>query len=80
MAACYIQHFTVSGAGTFPFDMLRYDGCHPYSGDDVAALGSREIRSIRLSRHVEHKAVAPTHERWRLFGWTVQPGSVNTFR
>lgn len=29
--------FQVEGTGEFPYDMLRFDGCHPEGGVDTAA-------------------------------------------
>lgn len=58
--------FVVSGRGAFPFDMLRYDRCYPYTSADVARLttetGQREITLIG-------EAITP--ERWSSFLWRV---------
>lgn len=70
--------FTVTGSGSFPFDMLRYDSCYPTSGLDVTSMTfdpdvydggmsrSRE-RNVRLRSERE-----PTVARWESFGWRVE--------
>lgn len=69
--------FEVVGTGTFPIDMLRYDGAFPYQSSDAALieaamLGEQRIANdpyrIRLTGHYH----APTAARWRSFGWLVQ--------
>jgi hypothetical protein len=69
----YSQRFFVMGKGTFPMDMLRYDGCFPASQDAVVALDSTVPgnRSIQMRRYVSDKAAVPTTGRWASFGWTV---------
>jgi hypothetical protein len=85
----YIQFFTVQGkASTFPFDMLRYDGCYPTDSDAVEALtytradamvrdenGKMKfpVVSARMARYVDRKDIPPTFARWASFGWTVLP-------
>lgn len=66
--------FTVEGAGDFPFDMLRYDSCWPYSeGHDSSALSQygthgRERRRVVMQTY---SPTAPTTGRWQSFGWRV---------
>ena len=79
----YYQKFKVSGRGTFPFDMLRYDHCWPI--DDTLAMDydvrfneDNAIRTVTLARHVELKSTEPTDGRWSSFGWPVVRGSVET--
>lgn len=60
--------FTVSGRGTFPFDMLRYDCCYPHSPQDVTKLDGRGLREVTL---IAAKPVGPTNRRWNSFGWDV---------
>jgi hypothetical protein len=63
--------FTVEGSGAFPFDMLRYDACWPYSeGQDSCKLEhyAHERRRVVLATHFQH---APTHRRWESFNWKV---------
>jgi hypothetical protein len=72
--------FWVTGRGSFPFDMLRYDMCHPYGPDDAAEMGPptngmddmsyRRWRSIRM---ISYAHAGPTVDRWRSFGWTCSP-------
>lgn len=70
MSALRTHPFEVSGAGQFPFDMLRYDSCWPRRQTDVldmtsARAGQRTVSLLGLS--------APTVARWESFGWTVMP-------
>jgi len=68
------QHvYYVTGTGTFPYDMLRYDSCWPMTGVDAAKIDwyennarGRENRSIRMLSFRE-----PTIDRWSSFGWLV---------
>jgi len=71
MAHCYIE-FTVSGKGSFPFDMLRYDRCYPIeTGFDymVTAKGVRSLRMGSVRRSIVD--AYPTVARWQSFGWIV---------
>jgi hypothetical protein len=70
--------FTVLGSGTFPFDMLRYDGCWPYESEDAAKIeashrepGQSGLRAIVLQTNNPH---APTYRRWESFTWRAYPG------
>jgi hypothetical protein len=65
--------FTVCGSGTFPFDMLRYDACHPAGEQQSALLFDHhdEWREVELIHYSEVKSWEPTVERWRSFGWDV---------
>lgn len=64
--------FTVEGAGEFPYDMLRYDACWPYSeGHDSGKLSrlgvaGHERRRVVLQSAQEH---GPQPARWQSFGW-----------
>jgi len=61
-------HFLVSGSGSFPFDMLRYDECWPAT--QIAAerildnQGYREVEVISYSKG--------TPARWESFGWSME--------
>lgn len=69
-----IHEYYVTGAGTFPYDMLRYDACWPVGAEDAAKMDSppgvatvrQPLRSIRMHSHT-----APTIARWSSFGWSV---------
>ena len=61
--------FYVAGRGEFPLDMLRYDSCWPVT--DTGALIDRGQRRIKMACA---KGIGPTVDRWRSFGWTVEPG------
>jgi hypothetical protein len=66
--------YTVTGAGRFPLDMLRYDMSWPDDQESVARMmspppGNRyevNLRSIDI----------PKSDRWLSFGWKL--GSVKT--
>ena len=78
----YIIDFEVSGAGSFPYDMLRYDACHPISGENTAAMVSypgdvREVRTVKLRTYSATKAGRQlTPDRWQSFGWTLNVRSI----
>lgn len=69
--------FTVEGRGEFPFDMLRYDRCHPRTGVDAEMLrppaeplsSPRCVTLVALAR--DSRFWEPTRERWLSFGWHV---------
>lgn len=75
----YEVRFTVEGKGEFPFDMLRYDSCHPDRGVDVRAMtvdpmSEEALEAPRKVALVTFRLMAnqgPTEARWRSFGWTV---------
>jgi len=74
--------FEVTGAGDFPYDMLRYDRCFPmretedsYNMDVSTHKKYGEPRVIRLGMHGSGFR-GPTVERWQSFGWHVVKGSV----
>ena len=68
----YVSLLTVEGRGDFPWDMLRYDRCVPYTGEDASKMDriSLETRTIRLQMYSVVPA-GPTVDRWKSFGWTV---------
>lgn len=68
----------VRGLGPFPIDMLRYDGAFPYQSDDARRIEEsigrpsfrrEDILVVRL----QSRTHGPTVERWRSFGWYVEP-------
>lgn len=72
---------TVEGAGSFPLDMLRYDGCVPDSQEDVSKLAGdgpdpegrnwqRRQVTLRMYSPAGGKE-EPTRARWESFGWRV---------
>lgn len=65
--------FVVRGRGTFPFDMLRYDSCFPFSSADAALMESHEYeqREVRLVTHTTRVRWYPEAGRWSSFLWTV---------
>ena len=83
----YRQSFEVSGTGSFPFDMLRYDACFPAREmkDSYQLVPTNEKamlykRTIRLCRYTEHKDRMPTLGRWKSFGWEVNEESIRTVK
>lgn len=62
--------FIVEGSGNFPFDMLRYDMCWPYRGEDSAKLEhfERDHRRVTLQ---SCSRTPPTKARWVSFNWSV---------
>ncbi len=79
MSTKVIQYqFQVEGAGQFPFDMLRYDSCHPATESDAAALEHhrKERRKVTLLATAPDAKNAPSNGRWRSFMWTVVDGSL----
>lgn len=65
-----LYSYYVTGRGSFPFDMLRYDACWPASSDDASNMDSHyergNTRSIRMFSNRE-----PTIARWASFLWAV---------
>lgn len=67
--------FDVTGNGIFPWDMLRYDECFPYSPEEAAKFQGLDDEdrecTIRLATYSPDTAVRPSARRWATFGWTV---------
>lgn len=62
--------FIVEGSGPFPFDMLRYDSCWPYTSRDAAAIEAHGRRRIVLQTFgYESTAPRPATARWLSFTW-----------
>lgn len=77
----YYIKFKVSGRGSFPFDMLRYDACHPRTSGDASQLSvdedrRRETRTVELAKISRSSYALPTSGRWSSFGWSVDPDSI----
>ena len=70
----YVQKVVVRGTGRFPYDMLRYDGCVPWSEKDSYAInddeGAPSLRTVELRRFCPNDS-SPTIGRWESFGWKV---------
>ena len=75
MVKAKTKTFWVVGSGLFPFDMLRYDHCFPYTETDSGVIEKtthRHSRSGPVSVMLETASPnAPTVGRWESFGWTV---------
>jgi hypothetical protein len=70
------KRFTVTGSGSFPLDMLRYDSCWPEAAEDAAKIEascrgekSRDV-TINLSTS-DRNFTVPTVGRWVSFNWRV---------
>jgi hypothetical protein len=63
--------FVVSGKGTFPVDMLRYDTCFPDTESESGLLLERKSREIVLACYHPDKKPRLTAGRWASFGWTL---------
>ena len=63
--------FTVEGGGHFPYDMLRYDCCWPYSQTDAARLDPSRHERRRVVMQSAREAGIPTVDRWDSFNWRI---------
>lgn len=85
----YIEtSFAVTGAGSFPVDMLRRDQCFPMGTEDVDSItlladddpeAYFAPRTVHLG-HVGSPRWTPTADRWNSFGWTVVEKSITQRR
>lgn len=70
----WVREITVKGAGTFPFDMLRYDGAYPRTESDAGLLypHEKEMREVTLivTGSTKHMCT-PEARRWESFNWRV---------
>lgn len=66
--------FRVSGFGSFPMDMLRYDECFPLDSDSAQSIAdSHAGPSMRWEiRLGTYRPFGPTIDRWRSFNWAVR--------
>ena len=65
--------FTVSGRGSFPLDMLRYDASWPLNGIDVDQI--RSSIDAEFTKRYEVTLMShsmPTEDRWESFGFDVK--------
>jgi hypothetical protein len=64
-----LEFAVVAGRGSFPFDMLRYDRCSPFRGEETSRLeredGSRALIVVRYAGQPGQW----TDARWSSFGW-----------
>lgn len=68
-----IERFEVTGRGSFPIDMLRYDACFPERGADAAEI-ERSFRERGPGLHritLKGDGTMPEVARWQSFGWSV---------
>ncbi|KRT69414.1 MAG: hypothetical protein XU15_C0011G0096 [candidate division NC10 bacterium CSP1-5] len=78
----YRQTFQVTGLGSFPLDMLRYDECYPRTERDTALIDQSfqeaNVQYIGLERILTDEAKDPTFDRWKSFLWAVVKNSIVT--
>jgi len=69
----HFVNFTVEGAGEFPLDMLRYDGCYPRTEEDANRAQDRERgrRQVECTKPMCPSYWRPKAARWESFGWKV---------
>jgi hypothetical protein len=69
----YRYSYWVSGTGSFPFDMLRYDSAWPVDTESAAALHyDRESANDHRRRSIHLESFSPpTIGRWSSFTWSV---------
>ncbi len=70
--------YTVEGFGTFPIDMLRYDGSSPAREEDshrieatFAGPNSAPGPTRLVRRQNDEDDWEPHKKRWESFGWSV---------
>jgi|APSaa5957512622_1039677.scaffolds.fasta_scaffold63508_2 hypothetical protein len=75
----YRTTFEVTGRGSFPLDMLRYDQCFPSdtgSANNMARSGEHDapqhdLPVVILCHDHADPEWGPTFARWASFGWGV---------
>jgi len=74
----YLHKVIVQGKGTFPVDMLRYDGLYPNDTQSVMEIAKAKDPNFefKLSNEVilvgwHEKGWEPTEARWASFLWNV---------
>lgn len=76
----YQWYLVVEGAGSFPYDMLRYDACFPAEQIDASLIdGQRYLhkrRVVLVRRGVNENT--GNGERWKSFGWNVLLATVES--
>lgn len=65
-----LRTFVVEGVGQFPFDMLRYDGCWPYSQQDSVKLEHHDRERRQVTLQTDQDTII-TGQRWASFNWRV---------
>jgi hypothetical protein len=80
----YLYRYMVYGGGTFPLDMLRYDGStFEFESDARREEGYIErgepadARTVSLVR-IAGRGWMPNTERWKSFVWRVEPESLTS--
>ena len=65
----YEHEATVEVRGAFPVDMLRYDRCHPASGEDAHAIAQSLAQHPHEPYRVVLKALSRSREHWTKARW-----------
>lgn len=71
----YIHSITITGRGSFPLDMLRYDRCFPASEIDANAIARtfehHENWEITVSKYTDKRnlCLGTDNEIWNLARW-----------
>lgn len=73
----YLHHYSVSGRGPFPVDMLRYDRSMPASESDAGKITEsfgfhREQQQVELIHYDERADWTPCKPRWKSFAWSAE--------
>ncbi len=66
--------YEVTGRGSFPFDMLRYDRSFPAQQSDSGKMDDTDERTVRLitDRTLQESiSQRQSEQRWASFGWKV---------
>lgn len=73
----YVQYAVVTGRGTFPSDMLRYDSCEPVNFDLVDSFNGPKAQlhegetELIVARPTPFMNAGWTTERWSSFMWSL---------
>lgn len=70
MAGFPLFRYSVTGRGTFPLDMLRFDCCWPRYQQDTGMLFESLTEKDRNTRTIHLVGMrGPSIGRWQSFGW-----------
>lgn len=58
------HRFRIRFAGSFPIDMLRYDGCYPETEQDSAVI-EQSMKPIGDSAGLVHLVAIKDHRDWK---------------
>lgn len=73
--AMHLKRAEITTSNRFPLDMLRYDSCFPYRGEDVEAIAKSQEGypgrpyTVTVARYSSRKRESGwTPQRWESFG------------